>query len=70
MCYSRLWLEGIQLRPETPPQKKLIISIRLCFINTYPNPKPTAYSNANRAIIVVQHKKNDTIFMCMRSKAW
>ncbi len=41
----RLWLEVIQLRPETN-NKLHFLPIRLCFIkiNTYPNPKPTPYS--------------------------
>ncbi len=64
MFYSGLWLERIQLQPETN-NKLFFLPIRLCFINvyTYPNPKPTPYSNANTVIIVVQHEKNDAILM-------
>ncbi len=36
------------------------------FINvyTYPNPKPTPYSNADALNIVVQREKKDEILMC------
>ncbi len=46
-CFgTRLWLEGIQLRPDMNNEINCI-PIRLCFINiyAYPNPKPTPYSN-------------------------
>ncbi len=33
--------------PETN-NKLMFLPIRLCFINVYPNPNPTPYSNANR----------------------
>ncbi len=43
---GRLWLEGIQLRPQTNNEINCL-PIRLCLINiyTYPNPKPTPYDN-------------------------
>ncbi len=40
----RLWLEGIQLRPEMN-NYIICIPIRLCFINIYPTPKPTPCRN-------------------------
>ncbi len=68
MCCSGLWLEGIQLRPETN-NKYIFLPIRLCFITvyTYPNPKSTPYSNANTVIIV---EKGRNIDVRMRSKPW
>ncbi len=49
----RLWLEGIQLRPETNNDINFI-PIRLCFINvytyTYPNPKPTPYNRVSQPL--------------------
>ncbi len=39
MLYSRLWIEGTHLVPETN-NKYLFLPIRLCFINVYTNPNP------------------------------
>ncbi len=53
LTLSRLWLEGIQLKPEAN-NKLHFIPIRFCFINVYTfhNPKPTFYNNAKTVIIV------------------
>ncbi len=62
---ERLWLEGIQLKPEAN-NKLYFLPLRLCFINiyTYPNPKPTPYNNAKTVIIVVQSDKHYAILIC------
>ncbi len=61
MCYI---LGGIQLQETN--NKYFFLPIRLCFINvyTYPNPKPTPYSNADVLNIVVQCEKKNEILMC------
>ncbi len=51
-------------------QRKMLL-VKLCFINvyTYPNPKPTSYSNADTLNILVKREKNGfNIDACMRSK--
>ncbi len=55
----RLWLEGIQRRPETNNEINFL-PIRLGFINiyTYPNPKHAPYNNEKIVIIVVQCDKS------------
>ncbi len=46
---TRLWPEGIQLRPETNNAINFL-PIKLCFINvyTYPNPKLSPYNNEKK----------------------
>ncbi len=56
---------------QKPTINNVFLPIRLCFINvyTYPNPKPTPYSNADTLNIVVQReKKDENIDVRMRSK--
>ncbi len=48
-----------------------MLLVKLCFINvyTYPNPKPTSYSNADTLNILVKREKNGfNIDARMRSK--
>ncbi len=67
---TRLWLEGIQLQPETNKQINFL-PIKLCFINiyTYPNPKLTPYNNEKVVIIFVVWQKLHCIDVRMPSSA-